>query len=730
MNNRKFLFAGLFLLCTALLWASHPQRKTTSTFDEFLEGEAQGMSITSDGRLVLAPEFSQILDTEEAFIYSAVSNRAGTLFVGTGNNGKIFRITPTGEGKEWSKLGESGIYALAVDSSNRVYAGTGPEGKVYRLNGEGESELFYEPGEKYIWDLAFDPNDNLYVATGPKGIVYKVNPDGTAQPFYDSEETHIVSLEWDLDGNLLAGTAPGGLLIRISPAGKPFVLLDSSLEEMKAIAVDRIGNVFAAALSGGPKPGTESAGSSTESSTGSSDKTEESTVETAGNSKGAKLEVIRVGKDNLTEKLYASDDQLVFSMIARNDGNVLLATGNKGRILSVSPQGFITVLIDSEEEQVTQLIESGGKTYVFTSNLGKVFEVAAARREKGVFESDVLDAALTSRWGVIEWAVGETTSPESIQLFTRSGNTENPDRTWSDWSAPYSRSSGEQVNSPAARFLQWKVEIAPGARGGGLLSENNALEYVSVTYLQQNAAPKLSKLTVHAPGVAFIKLPQVSSSGGVQPGGPDGAHALSLPKEIRELETPRVRPPQRKSYIPGARSFSWEASDPNEDDLVYSVFYRREGERDWKVMLEETTEEEITIDGVSYPDGTYSIKVVVSDRLSNPKALAREDQLVSKSFIIANTAPTISWQDPQVSGRNATLSFSAQTGASPLYQVEYSIDGGDWAVVFAQDGITDQQQESFEVQLEDLATGSRTVRVRAVDLVGNLGTSLKTFQVQ
>ena len=244
------LIPVLFCVVGASLFATHPQRWVAATRAEFLEGKLRGVSVTSDGKLILAPAFEVVADSKEAFIYTAILDRGGNLYLGTGNGGKIFRVNSAGESSQWAKVEQPGVFALAVDSSNRLYAGTGPDGKVYRINQGGEPETFFDPEGKYIWALAIDAQDNVFVATGPRGLIYKVTPGGNGEVFYDSATTHIVSLAWDLDGNLLAGTASRALLLRISPQGSPFVLYDSPLEEIKAITVDRYGNIYAAALGG------------------------------------------------------------------------------------------------------------------------------------------------------------------------------------------------------------------------------------------------------------------------------------------------------------------------------------------------------------------------------------------------------------------------------------------------------------------------------------------------
>lgn len=733
MSKSRFLTIPLGI-CTLLFlnfsFASQPARHVTETFQEFLAGDFDGVSVTSEGKLIRAPAFDEVLDTNEAFVYAAVFNRTGALFAGTGNNGKVFRINPAGSGELFVDLEDAGIYALAIDSQNRLYAGTAPDGKVYRISGQGEAQPFFDPGEKYIWDLAFDSTDNLYVATGPKGVIYKVTPSGTGEELFDCEDIHIVSLEWDSDGNLLAGSSPGGFLYRVTQSGRPFVLLDSALEEIKAVAVDRYGNIYAAALSGGPKPSTESTSSATSTSSNSEGESEEVTVKIVGAGNGKKLEVYRIDKDYLVDTIYTSDDELAFDMIVRDDGSVLLATGNKGRIMAISPQRSATLLLETAEEQVTRLLEANGTVYAATSNLGKVFKLSTQPPAKGVYESTVIDAGMAAKWGIVRWVVSNPGSEAGIQVFTRSGNTRTPDRTWADWEGPYNDSKGSQIASTPARFLQWKIEFGPGARGETLLSQTNAVDSVAVSYLQRNTAPKITEFTVHAPGVAFSKYPQANTSGGVPPGGPDGAHANSLPRQIRELENPRIVAPPRKGYIPGARSFSWKARDENEDTLLYSLYYRQEGEEAWRLIVEDLAEDNYTLDGLSLGDGTYFARIVASDKASNPSDQALEDRLESKAFVISNSLPVINWRDVQAQGRSITASFSAETTGSSIYRVEAMTDSGEWQVVLPEDGITDEPLEEFSVTFSDLRPGSHVLKVRIVDEVGNLATYQRSVQVQ
>lgn len=716
-NHRNSLLYALVLLFTAAgaaPQASQTSRWVLSTKADFLKGDLKGVSISSDGGLAPAPVLKEVFDSGEAFVYAAAADRAGNLYIGTGNNGRIFRVSPNGQNREIAKLSEAGVFALTLDSQDRLYAATSPDGKVYRIDGSGNATQYYDPRSKYIWSLAMDRQNNLYVGTGPRGEIHRVDPQGRGSVFYDSNETHITSLAWDLDGNLLAGTAPGALVLRISPQADPFVLYDSSLAEVKSLAIDRYGTIYAAALAevsrfeGNAKTGKESSPAN-----GSS---EEATVSATGVKPGKGLEVYRIDREGLIELLHSADDSSGFDVLPRDDGSLLVATGPKGRILSLSSDRFLTILAQSGEEQVTSITQSAGKIYAAASNLGKVFELSADPSQPRTYESAVLDAKTPALWGTIRWQTRSGSS--KLKAYTRAGNTDAPDATWSDWSAAYGDPEGSPVSSPPARYLQFKVEFPIAAADASFRSPDLWLERIEISYLQNNMAPRMVSLTVHAPGKAFAPLP-VATGGGAPPGGPDGAHLRSLPRSMRTLNGAAIKPTPRLVFVPGARSFSWKANDPNQDDLIYTVFIRKEGEDEWRPLMPDIPETQCTIDGAGFADGVYFIKVRASDRLSNPPDKALHSEMVSKAFVVANTGPELDIAGP---GGSRSLQFTARSGTASLHQAEYQIDGGEWIIILPEDGITDGRSETYSLQLDRLPSGERVVSVRVIDSVGNIST--------
>ena len=723
---------GLFLILLSIfslessILATEPRKWITASQEDFLEGKLRGISVTGDGKLIIAPAFEPLLDTKEPFVYSIVADPQGNIYLGTGNDGKIYRIDSKGTSQEWAKLGDPGVYALTLDSSGRVFAGTAPEGKVYRLDSTGKAQVFFDPDEKYIWSLTIDAEDNIYVGTGSRGILYKVDPDGVARKFYNSTATHIVSLTWDLDGNILAGTAARALILRLSPEGSPFVIYNSPLEEIKSISVDRYGNIFAAALAGNPETISQQTDSVTknDSKTISSEKSpgqSSHTVQVSGSSKGRRLEIYRVDRESRVETLYSSDNELAYDLLVRSDGNLLIATGDKGRILSVSPKRSITLLVESGEEQVTRILEYQGKLFATTSNLGKAFELKPRPSEKGVYKSKVFDAGMVASWGTIRWQTNNAVEP-AVKASTRTGNTDTPDETWSKWSSLYGNSAGSQIESPSTRYIQWKLNFPAKARSSAVVSNTNAVDLVNISYIQRNMPPLLSSITAHPAGIAFIPSMKSNPPGGVVPGGPNEAHRRSLPSEIRTLGTSSVKPPPRRVYFPGAQSLSWTAQDPNSDQLVYRLDYRGVADEKWMLLEKNLTGTQHTFDGKSFPDGSYLVRVTVSDSPSNPEEQAMESELVSKPFTLANSSPIIKLRTPRIKSAEAQIEMEIRTLASVVHQVEYSLDGGDWKILFPEDGIADSTVENYVFTLKSLRKGMHLVTVRVVDSVGNLGT--------
>ncbi len=171
MRHRGPLLFLTLLAVTCALQAVSPQFWENFTQDELLKGTLTQVSLGSDGRLSLAPAYDLYYDTGQAFIFSMVRDKAGNLYLGTGHEGKVFRVDPQGKGALYYQSKELDVFAMALDASGVLYVGTSPDGKVYKVTGPNQATEFCDPEEKYIWSMLFDDAGNLYVGTGGHGAI-------------------------------------------------------------------------------------------------------------------------------------------------------------------------------------------------------------------------------------------------------------------------------------------------------------------------------------------------------------------------------------------------------------------------------------------------------------------------------------------------------------------------------------------------------------------------------
>ena len=138
---------------------------------EVLHGNAQGVSIGDTGAITLAPKLTEILKTEQPYIWSSAVDASGNIYLGTGADGKIFQVNTSGRGWMFSDLPELNVSAMAVGRGGELFAATSPDGKVYRVDSGGKFEVYFDPKQKYIWSLAAMPDGSLAVGTGENGII-------------------------------------------------------------------------------------------------------------------------------------------------------------------------------------------------------------------------------------------------------------------------------------------------------------------------------------------------------------------------------------------------------------------------------------------------------------------------------------------------------------------------------------------------------------------------------
>ncbi len=695
---------------------------------ELLRGEVDNLSIDSYGRLTLGPSTTQVYDASAPFLWAMVQGPDGASYVGSGNDGQVYRVDANGTGRTFFDSDELEAHALAFGPDGSLYVGTSPNGRIYKVSPTGTSTVFFDPPDRYIWSLAVDRAGNVIAGTGDKGVVYRIPPDGRGVPLYQTKTTHAMSLAFDGQGRVIVGTESPARVFQIDNTGRAFVLLDTAYGEIHALRVDARGNIWAAAVGGRTTGAATPAPATTEPSGGGQPivtvSTEFSAVviadagstptaapaRAAGTSTGA---IYRISTDGAADLVWELREDSPYDLAFDSDSSVLVATGNRGKIYRLAGDPLQPTLVArTTSQQITAMTrDRAGQTLFATANPGRLFRLSSTRADRGTYTSDVRDAQNVATWGTIKWQ-SLATNGARVEVTTRSGNTRSPDDTWSDWSAAYATADGSQISSPRARYIQWRAVLVAGRGDAPLLTS------VVAAYLPRNTRPKVTSITINPPGTVYQR-PFPTGDPDIQgfEGEPLDRRFASQTAGNTLGTTPSLG---RRAYQKGLLTFVWRAEDDNRDDLLYDVLYRREGDTTWRTLKKDVSEAILAWDTTSVPNGRYILRIAASDGPSNAPATALIGSLDSATFDIDNTPPAVVVTGSRRDGTRTILLFDVRDLDSTVQRVEYSLDGDKWQMLYPADGIADSRIEKFELPLEGEAA-VRGVTIRATDALNNIG---------
>ena len=743
------LFFAASVITTALgphaLLAQGTHLWTQSRIEEFEKGTPQGVAINSNGTLREGPGLTDLLTTPSTFIWSVAVDKNGTPFLGTGSPATVLRGSAQKDGKPVTifESRDVSVQVVRVGPDGSIYAATVPGGKVYKLapdstakQDESSAKLVFDaakaepehPGENdskpnreskshYIWDMTFDSAGKLYIAVGGPGAIYRVNlaaPDAKPDLFFKTDEQHIRALAWDGKGNLIAGSDGSGLVYRISPQAKGYVLFEAPRREITSVTVGSDGTIYAASVgdkSHNPLPPLPVQGVGTISFTivqpGSLQAANASTSTPEG------TEVYALVEDQAPRKIWSSKDDIVYALDAQPDG-VLAISGNRGHIFRIQKNGDYADVAHVEAQQGLSLTNAqGGTVLIGTGNTGKLYTLGKTQTHE--YASDVLDAGAFARFGRVEIEPGSA----NYELLTRTGNVEQPirgrgDWGWSDWQ-PIKDGA---VQSPPGRFFQWKAIL----RDAGQLGE------VGVNFLPVNAAPNVDDLVV-APGARLNPQQSNPNQQNVNISFPTPNQPTIVPVDNSSANTPIQGVKDR-----AAVTVRWAAHDDNGDDLVYSLYLRGDGERDWHLLKDNINEKAYSFDAALIPDGGYRIKVVASDAPSHNPGEALTDFMESDRFEIDTTPPIVSALKAEEQSIqcvrapcNAPLhvTFDAEDAASPIARAEYAMDAGTWQYIDPVGKLSDSKREHYDFKVPAKSfegkSGEHLITVRVYDRHDNVG---------
>lgn len=673
-RNRSFK-AVLFIGCAAGLAAlADPaaavgtRRFVLDTADDFKGGDLKGVAVDDGGRVRAGFNLGSTAVTDATTIWSALAMNDGSLLLGTGNEGKLLKV----DGAKVSVLAETkalAITSLATAWGGSVVLGTLPEGKVMKWERGKVVDLATLKDTEHVWQVAFDTKSNsVLAATGPEGKLYRIAQTGRAEVVFDAPEQHLMSVAVAADGTIYAGASDKAKLYKITGPGRASVLYDFGRTEVRAIAVGPKGDVYAIANE-------ITSGSYSPSKRTQMSKDSAGPVPAPPKTKG-KGTLYHFTPQGSPDQLIDDKEEHFVSLTIGDDGRPYVGTGAEGRVYTVTDAHHVVLVADTEERQVNALAVAGKQRFVAASDPAVLHPIRGVGGQDAVWTSKVFDAGLRAQFGRLTWR-----STGLIELSTRTGNTKEPDETWSEWSA--GMTAAGDVKSPAGRFMQVRARFNKDA--------NAELSEVSIPFVTDNLRATLTEISTGS-----------------------GSSSSSASDAVKKSGGPVEKKPEAKVEL------KWKVDNPDKDELRYRVQYRLVGTNTWYDLLkpnEKLTKENYSWDTSDLPEGEYRVRVVASDELSNPPDRVRRHELESAAILVDNTPPTIenlTAQARRVRGR-------ALDGVGPIKRIEVSVAGSDeWYPFFPKDGIFDEQAEDFDADVSSFVpAGAAMLSIRVYDRANN-----------
>ncbi len=185
-------------------------------------------------RVALDGSYKLLCTLPEKYVMALAQDSDGSLALAPGGGGRAYRLhaaqrqstTPGGGNADiaatfkpetFFKTNADHVLALLIDPKNNLYVGTGNNGILYKVTPSGVGSVVYDAKENAISGLAMTTNGTLYAVTGPKGVLYQITPEGETTLAFDRAATFYTAIRPAADGTLYASTVNAVFHIFPSP---------------------------------------------------------------------------------------------------------------------------------------------------------------------------------------------------------------------------------------------------------------------------------------------------------------------------------------------------------------------------------------------------------------------------------------------------------------------------------------------------------------------------------
>ena len=309
-----------------------------------------------------------------------------------------------------------------------------------------------------------------------------------------------------------------------------------------------------------------------------------------------------------------------------------------------------------------------------TSNPAATYQLDDTTAAAGTFVSRPFDAGGPARWGAIRWAIAAGAEGAPVEIYTRTGNSRDPDGTWSAWGPAMTDPSRSRIVNPDGRYLQWRARFVVTR------PDANRLSSIRVHYEPINRPPRVKQF-------------------GLSGGGP---------------------------WVADSAGLSWAVLDPDEDSLETTLEYRAIGVEPWtSVEVPGPADVEGSSSGPAWNDrrfdwdveaiteGEYEVRLIASDRGENTVAEGRTFVVSPPLRLIIDRTPPRFELRPAGQGR---YELTLEDVHSEVRSLQVLAAGKVLNSFRPVDGVCDSLRESFSIELPDQ---KEQHLLRGTDAAGN-----------
>ncbi len=622
---------------------------------------------------------SELFTAPEPEVFAVWADPDGTVYAGTSPHGKVYRI-PQGKGAKGEKgevffdPGATYIWALARAADGALLVGTGTEGKLFRVDGKGKGKVLYDSEDTHIRTLAPLPGGDVLVGTAGEGLILRVSPDGHARTLFDAQEPEVVSLAVGPDGTCYAAViaSEASLVDQAKDQAAPPAAAPPGRrgaggkggQEQVSVSVEPIDTPTVAAAS--RRPGAAGAAASPRS------------------------EVLAISPSGVVESLWTFAEDTIYGLLWQ-DGKLWVATGLDGKLYRWADQQMLLEK-QVDERQIVAVLPGEPGPVLATTNAAALFRVARGSETSGTYTSAALDAEQLARFGTFSWQ-GDSPAGSAVRFSFRSGSSAEPDATWSAWSEPREGSEIPLAALPRGRFVQWRAELRAGAGGSPRIYETE-LSYrqenlkPKIGTFQpldpgQVLVPQGFNPTNQIYEPAHPNREGIFTSLSAASDEDSGGRNKVLWKLGYQTLRWTAADPNGDDLVYDL-SFRTAAGQGDAGDA----------KGDWLQMVKDLKEDHYSFDAMALPDGIYRFRLRASDRPSNDPAAALVAERVSEPVVIDHTPPELVKVERASAGSDGKAwRVTVRDALSPLREAVASVNAQEWKPVPAADGLVDGRTE-------------------------------------